>query len=61
VNSRSDYVYLGADLDPKSGVNGILAYERPDGRQGMNVLFTDGHVEWIDIDSANEMIKKQRK
>ncbi len=61
INSRSDYVYLAADLKPNAGPGLILAYERPDGRPGMNVLFTDGHVEWIDVDSARLMIEKQQK
>ena len=61
VNSRSDFVYLGADLKPNAGPGSILVYERPDGRPGMNVLFADSHIEWIDVESARQMIEKQQK
>jgi prepilin-type processing-associated H-X9-DG protein len=61
VNSRSDFVYLGADLKPNAGPGAILVYERPDGRPGMNILFGDGHIEWIDVEAARQMIEKQQK
>jgi len=61
ANSRSDFVYLGAELKPNAGATAILVYERPDGRPGMNMLFGDGHIEWIDVESARQMIEKQQK
>ena len=66
ANSRSDFVYLGAELKPNGhptipGDRLILAYERPDGRPGMSMLFADGHVEWIDVEAARQMIEKQQK
>ena len=61
ANTRSDFVYLGGDLKPNAGQGAILAYERPDGRPVMNVLFGDGRVEWIDVESARLMIEKQQK
>jgi hypothetical protein len=27
----------------------------------MNILFADGHIEWIDVESARQMIEKQQK
>ncbi len=61
VNTRSDFVYLGGDVGPKADARTILVYERPDGRPGMNMLFADGHIEWIDVDAARQMIEKQQK
>jgi prepilin-type processing-associated H-X9-DG protein len=61
VNSRSDFVYLGAELKPNADPKSILVYERPDGRPGMNMLFADGHIEWIDVEAARQMIEKQQK
>jgi prepilin-type processing-associated H-X9-DG protein len=61
VNSRSDFVYLGAELKPGADPKSILVYERPDGRPGMNMLFADGHIEWIDVEAARQMIEKQQK
>lgn len=49
VAANSDFVYLGAgkrltDMDP--GATTVLAYERPGNhRDGVNILFADGHVE----------------
>jgi len=61
VNSRSDFVYIGNGIKPDADAKTILVYERPDGRQGMNMLFADGHIEWIDVESARQMIEKQQK
>ncbi len=54
-------MYVGADLKANAGATGIVAYERPDGRPGLNMLFADGRVEWIDVESARQMIEKQQK
>ena len=61
ANSRSDFVYLGGELKAGADRTAILVYERPDGRPGMNMLFADGHVEWIEVEAARQMIEKQQK
>ncbi|HWP40020.1 MAG TPA: hypothetical protein VNL70_03770, partial [Tepidisphaeraceae bacterium] len=49
VNANADYVYLGAGkrLDALPAED-ILLYEKPDnhGRDGMNMLYADGHVQF---------------
>jgi prepilin-type processing-associated H-X9-DG protein len=44
------YVYLGAGLSEPCDPAMILAHEKPGHHNdpGMNVLFGDGHVEWVD-------------
>jgi prepilin-type processing-associated H-X9-DG protein len=52
---RCSYVYV-AGLSSNSPASAILAYELSDNhkweRAGMNVLFNDGHVEWVDGQTA---------
>jgi prepilin-type processing-associated H-X9-DG protein len=59
VNQNADYVYLGkgkkmSDLRPDQP----LAYEKFElGRgQGVNVLFGDGHVEWMSMPEATRVL-----
>ena len=61
VDENSDYVYVGkgkkvAELGPED----VVVYERPGlhGGDGINILFGDGHVEWRNMSSATELIKK---
>jgi prepilin-type processing-associated H-X9-DG protein len=61
VNDSSDYVYLGAGKTNAESPETIIAYEKPEtnDNQGMNVLFGDGHVEWLDYHSGMERINAQ--
>jgi prepilin-type processing-associated H-X9-DG protein len=61
--ANSDYVYLGANLNPNMGAEKVLAYEKPEinQNQGMNVLFNDGHVEWMPVERAMQMIRAQQQ
>src|SRR5687767_1972034 len=54
VNQNADYVYLGAGRNNTVGADEILVYEKPNnhGNQGMNMLFGDGHVEWVQMSQA---------
>lgn len=49
VNQNADYVYLGAAMNPNMPADRMLIYEKPENHehQGRNVLFNDGHVEWM--------------
>lgn len=58
VNEHSDYVYLGAGKKNTMGADQPLAYEKlQNGHgQGANVLFGDGHVEWVSQAQAQQLI-----
>ncbi|HEY1921433.1 MAG TPA: H-X9-DG-CTERM domain-containing protein [Tepidisphaeraceae bacterium] len=60
VNQNSDYIYVGAGM--KQGVDGmtVVCYEKDvdHGNDGMNILFGDGHVEFLTLKSAHELIEK---
>jgi prepilin-type processing-associated H-X9-DG protein len=62
VNKEGDYEYLGTGKTNKSGPEVILAHEklRPDDK-GVNVLFGDGHVEWVETGDARQRIAAQQK
>jgi prepilin-type processing-associated H-X9-DG protein len=62
VNANADYVYVGAGLERVAGLslgsrgsaNLLVAYEKDTNRseKGMNVLFGDGRVEWLNEHDA---------
>lgn len=60
VNEHSDYVYLGKgqknDLKPDK----LLAYEKLEngGNEGVNMLFGDGHVEFVLMPQAVKFIEE---
>ncbi len=66
VNANADYTYLGTGLHldsdsdhPADNVDHIvLAYEKESNHhgKGMNVLFGDGHVEWMTPEAAQRAI-----
>lgn len=53
------YVYV-AGQSMASDPRNVLAYERPDVNdgEGANVLFVDGHVEFMRVDSINQVIRE---
>ena len=57
INANSDYVYLGGSLPGKvlsnSPADMILLHDKFENHEeeGINILFNDGHVEWV-IDAA---------
>jgi prepilin-type processing-associated H-X9-DG protein len=58
VQENSDYVYTGAGLDFRAPDDTILGYEKPDAlRDGLNILFVDGHVEFFPMAQAMQKIK----
>jgi len=62
VNANSDYIYIGANLktgDPKVVPSTtVVCYEKDDnhGGNGMNLLFADGHVEFMQLEPAHQAI-----
>lgn len=62
ANEHSDYVYLGAGMNMTAGAEVIVLHEKPDAhdRQGMLMLFGDGHVEFEMMPSAMKMIEAQK-
>jgi prepilin-type processing-associated H-X9-DG protein len=62
VRQNSDYVYVGAGRDYRMTADEVLAYEKPEGlSDGINVLFGDGHVEFLPTAQATPTIREGRK
>jgi len=51
------YVYISGQT-VKEDVRNILAYERIIGKEGTNVLFLDGHVQWMRLDGFKQALLK---
>ena len=62
VNEHSDYIYVGAGMNATAGAETIVLYEKPDAhqRQGMNILYGDGHVEFQMMAAAMQEIERQK-
>jgi prepilin-type processing-associated H-X9-DG protein len=62
VNQNSDYVYLGAGRRSNVGADVLLAHEKilPD-TQYVNILYGDGHVEFVHVSEARRQIDQQAK
>jgi prepilin-type processing-associated H-X9-DG protein len=51
------YVYVGKGLKVDASADTVIAYERPgDHGDGMNVLFADGHVEYLEGKEAQVVL-----
>jgi prepilin-type processing-associated H-X9-DG protein len=62
VRDSSEYVYRGKGKNYKMTGAEVLAYEKPEGlNDGINILFGDGHVEFVPMPAAQEMIRTGRK
>jgi len=61
VTNDCDYEYLGAGKNSQTGADIILAYEkiRP-GMRGINMLYGDGHVEYINVQNARQILERQK-
>jgi prepilin-type processing-associated H-X9-DG protein len=62
INKDCDYEYLGAGKTNLTGADVILAHEkiRPNAR-GVNLLYGDGHVEYIPTPSAQAALARQKQ
>jgi prepilin-type processing-associated H-X9-DG protein len=64
ANDNSSYVYMGGNLTNRTATaDKIVMYEKPDDHQnqGMNLLYGDGHVEWMPMQQAVQMIQRQQQ
>jgi prepilin-type processing-associated H-X9-DG protein len=61
INQSSDYAYLGAGKNNTATAETILAHEkiRP-GVNGINALFGDGHVEFMNVGELQRQLKQQQ-
>jgi prepilin-type processing-associated H-X9-DG protein len=62
VNANASYVYLGATMNANMPAERIVIYEKPQNHagQGLNVLFNDGHVEWMNQADFQREIQQQQ-
>jgi prepilin-type processing-associated H-X9-DG protein len=57
--SLISYVYVAKGLNVDASADTVLAYERiGDHGDGMNVLFADGHVEYVEGKEAQVVLKQ---
>ncbi|HEX8916603.1 MAG TPA: H-X9-DG-CTERM domain-containing protein [Humisphaera sp.] len=56
------YVWVGDGRRMEDGPGTVIAYERPDGlTDGINFAYADGHVEFIPMFNATDLIERARK
>jgi prepilin-type processing-associated H-X9-DG protein len=62
VNEHSSYIYLGKGLTTAADPTTLVLYEKPrDHRDGSNMLFADGHVEFQNLRLALPSIERRRQ
>ncbi len=62
VNESSDYVFLGKGKDYRVGAEVPIAHEKPQGlADGLNILYGDGHVEFLMMPQATQVLEKARQ
>ena len=63
VNEHSDFVYVAAGSTTSAKAEEVMVYEKPelDNKEGLNVLFGDGHIEFLPMTRAVAMIEDQNK
>lgn len=63
VKTRGSFVYRGAGLSSKDPAQLIVAFDKSENHRGngRNVLFLDGHVDWVWADRFKEVIEADNK
>jgi prepilin-type processing-associated H-X9-DG protein len=62
VSKNSDYEYLGAGKDVRTKADIVVAHGKiKPGAQGVNVLYADGHVEFMDTFAVQQSLAKQKE
>jgi prepilin-type processing-associated H-X9-DG protein len=62
VNAHSDYVYLGAGINvndhPNDADRIVLMYDKEQNHHGdgVNLVFLDGHTDWMTVEEARKAI-----
>ncbi len=61
VRENSDYVYLGAGKTNKIAPDAVVAHRKiEEGDESVNVLFGDGHVEWLSSEQLQQAIERDQ-
>ncbi len=62
VNANADYVFVAMGKANNLPPDAVVVYEKPENHEfeGINVLFADGHVEFVMFDAALELIPELR-
>jgi prepilin-type processing-associated H-X9-DG protein len=62
VNEQNDYVWLGKGKTTATArPDTLIGYENySENSEGINVLFGDGHVEWMTLQEARQLIEKSK-
>ena len=56
---RSSYIYVGKGLTVRSPDDVVVMYEPlSDHTVGINVLFADAHVEWLELAEAKKLLAR---
>lgn len=61
VKTKDSYVYRGKGLNTSHPLDMIILYDKKENHHGMNhrnVLFFDSHVEWVEEDRFQELIRQ---
>ena len=59
TSNQASYIYLGKGLTLNAPADTVLMHEPiVDHGDGMNVLFADAHVEWLDLAEAKKLIAR---
>jgi prepilin-type processing-associated H-X9-DG protein len=57
--NQVSYIYLGKGLTLNAPADTVLMYEPlADHQDGINVLFVDAHVEWLDLKEAKKLLAR---
>jgi prepilin-type processing-associated H-X9-DG protein len=61
ASEQGDYFYAGKGLKNDTPAETVVAFEKPDGLDdGINILFGDGHVEFVMMEHALPMIDEAK-
>ena len=57
--AQLSYIYAGKGMSIRTPPNAVLAYEPPANHgDGMNVLFVDGHTEWLNVAQGRKLLSE---